>query len=285
MSQYAPIALFVYNRPNETKLVIEHLCKDDIARKSKIYVFSDGPKNKEDEGKVESVRDLIKHVFSDFDYELIENLDNKGLQDQIQNGIGYVFERHDSIIVLEDDLLLKDGGLIFLNEELVINSTNKTVFQISAFQFPVKAFQKFKTVLLPNISTWGWATWKDRWNLINNNELGDFVNLFEKNQWIKYKFNLFGGYPYSGLATKELKGLIQTWGIRYLIHVFLNKGVIVYPGSSYIENIGIGINATHTKEIGWQQVERVASENKKIKTGKNVTLNTLILSMFLKRSR
>ena len=44
--KYAPIALFVYNRPKHTLRVLESLKKNYLSKKTIIYIFSDGPKDK-----------------------------------------------------------------------------------------------------------------------------------------------------------------------------------------------------------------------------------------------
>ena len=41
MNSYAPIALFVYNRPKHVKRVIEAIKKNKISQDSIIYIFSD----------------------------------------------------------------------------------------------------------------------------------------------------------------------------------------------------------------------------------------------------
>ena len=41
MNSYAPIALFVYNRPEHVKRVIEAIKKNLIAQNSILYIFSD----------------------------------------------------------------------------------------------------------------------------------------------------------------------------------------------------------------------------------------------------
>ena len=43
--QYAPIALFTYNRVDKTKTVIESLLQNAEAKDSNLFIFSDGPKN------------------------------------------------------------------------------------------------------------------------------------------------------------------------------------------------------------------------------------------------
>ena len=40
----APLVLFVYNRPHHLKKTLNFLKKNYLARKTEIYIFSDGPK-------------------------------------------------------------------------------------------------------------------------------------------------------------------------------------------------------------------------------------------------
>ena len=44
----APIAFFAYKRPFHTQKTLESLIRNDLAAKSKIYVFIDGPKSNKD---------------------------------------------------------------------------------------------------------------------------------------------------------------------------------------------------------------------------------------------
>jgi hypothetical protein len=44
MQKLAPIALFVYNRPDHTRRTITHLKKNVLADESRLYIFCDAPK-------------------------------------------------------------------------------------------------------------------------------------------------------------------------------------------------------------------------------------------------
>ena len=48
MSNLSPICLFAYNRPNETKMCLNHLSKCKLAKKSELFIFIDGPRSKLD---------------------------------------------------------------------------------------------------------------------------------------------------------------------------------------------------------------------------------------------
>ncbi len=53
-NQLSPIALFAYNRPALLNLCIESLLKNDEAKDSNLYVFSDGPKLNADSSEIEN---------------------------------------------------------------------------------------------------------------------------------------------------------------------------------------------------------------------------------------
>ncbi|MCD4676324.1 MAG: glycosyltransferase family 2 protein [Desulfobacula sp.] len=99
---FAPIALFVYNRPNHTRKTLESLMENAEFSDSPLYVFCDGVKTKEDIPLVRETRELIRSYAMD-NAIVIESEKNKGLASSIIDGANYILERHKRIIVLEDD--------------------------------------------------------------------------------------------------------------------------------------------------------------------------------------
>ena len=55
MPEDVPIALFIFNRPDLTKLTIEQLSK---SKPPLLYVFADGPRNKDEEILCNSAREV-----------------------------------------------------------------------------------------------------------------------------------------------------------------------------------------------------------------------------------
>ena len=62
MKNLAPIIVFTYNRLNHLKFCINSLKKNKLCKESKVYIFSDGPKNNSDKLKVKKIRNYIKRV-------------------------------------------------------------------------------------------------------------------------------------------------------------------------------------------------------------------------------
>ena len=79
MQSFAPIALFVYNRPQHTERTIKFLKQNQLATESRLFIFSDGFKSAEDEAKVLEVRELLKNIEGFKSVEVVERKENMGL--------------------------------------------------------------------------------------------------------------------------------------------------------------------------------------------------------------
>ncbi len=62
MKNLAPIALFVYNRPDHTRQTVEALRNNILANESDLFIFSDAARNETDAEKVEEVREYIQTI-------------------------------------------------------------------------------------------------------------------------------------------------------------------------------------------------------------------------------
>ena len=62
MYDLAPIAFFVYNRPEHTKISLEALKKNYLAKDSNLIIFSEAAKDNDlDKKKVKQVREIIEN--------------------------------------------------------------------------------------------------------------------------------------------------------------------------------------------------------------------------------
>ena len=112
------MALFVYNRLNHTKRTLEALAANHLAQETEVYVFSDGGHDNSSWRTVNALREYLKefaarnaeeHLFRAI--HLIERPENFYLERNIIEGISHVFKQHDTIIVLEDDIVTAQGFL------------------------------------------------------------------------------------------------------------------------------------------------------------------------------
>ena len=76
----SPIALFVYNRLDNTQKTIEHLQRNSLADESILYIFSDGGKNEESWKKVKEVRNYLHTITGFKEVHIIERPENYYLE-------------------------------------------------------------------------------------------------------------------------------------------------------------------------------------------------------------
>ena len=88
----SPICLFTYNRLEETKLTIEALQANFLAKDSDLYIFSDGWKNENARASVLGVREFLKSVKGFKKIDILESDNNKGLAKSIIDGVTMVLE-------------------------------------------------------------------------------------------------------------------------------------------------------------------------------------------------
>lgn len=244
---YAPIVLFVYNRPEHTRLTVEALQKNTLAKDSELFIYSDAAKSKNDEIKVEEVREYIKKISGFKQVVIIERERNFGLANSIIDGVGKVINKYSKAIVLEDDIVTSQNFLQFMNNALDFYSDNKSIMSISGYMYPCKISHSYKKdiLLFNRFSSWGWGMWSDRWNLINFDIAANDKIFHDKN--LQKKFNV-GGEDLYNMLLLQLQGKINSWAIRTALTSALNDKVTVYPIKSLVKNIGFDNSGVHCGE-------------------------------------
>lgn len=244
----SPIVIFTYNRLDHIKTLINSLKKNSRFSKSKVFVFSDGPKNEIDKKKVETVRFNLKKLLISKNLEIIERKENIGLSKNVINGINQTLNIYEQAIILEDDLEVSPVFLNYMNEALDLYSDSENVASISGYMYPIDP-KKFSSnfFFLKLIESWGWGTWKRSWN---NFEI-DGVKLIKEINEKKLidEFNLSSGISYYKMLNDNIKGKNDSWAIRWYASTFLRNMVTLFPNKSFVKNTGIdnsGENCNYT---------------------------------------
>jgi hypothetical protein len=244
MNKIAPICFFVYARLDETKKSIEALKANFLSSQSDLYIFSDGPKNHLASDKVNAVREYIKGIDGFKKLTIIENEANKGLAESIISGVTSIVNTYGKAIILEDDLLTSKNFLDYMNHALNFYENHEKVLSISAFSFPMKYPEDypFDAAFGPRVSSWGWATWQEKWNKVDW-EVRDYKS-FQFNPIKRWQFNR-GGSDLSHMLDKQMSGKINSWAIRFCYHHYKYNMLNLFPRVSKIQNIGFGVEAEH----------------------------------------
>lgn len=257
MKNLAPIVLFVYNRPWHTRQTVEALQKNELASKSELFIYSDAPKNKEAKEKVNEVREYIKKVDGFKKVTIVEREKNWGLADSIIDGVTKIVNKYGKIIVLEDDLVTSPYFLRFMNDALEFYETEKRVWHISGWNYPIEGDGLGDVFLWRTMNCWGWATWANRWKYYDKNT-DKTITDFSKQDIDR--FNLDGAHNFWSQVVANKKGKINTWAIFWYATIYKNNGLCLNPTRTYVENIGndgSGVNCGITDAYSGQISEKL----------------------------
>ncbi|MHC4682881.1 MAG: FkbM family methyltransferase [Planctomycetota bacterium] len=236
-----PVVLVCYNRPRHTLEVLKALKQYDVKN---IYIFSDAPKRPEDVEAVSLTRRLV-HSIDWTKPTIIERTENLGLAQNIVTAVDYAFERYDRLILLEDDCVPQRYFFDFIQTCLEKYENNSSVFGISGYTVSIQAHllksYPHDLYFCPRIGSWGWATWKRAWQ----HHKGDLRQLLaianERNIDLTQ-----GGTDIPISVENFLKGQLQdVWTLNWVLSVYVNKGLYIYPTKSHVKNIGMDGTGLH----------------------------------------
>jgi len=239
----APIVLFVYNRPEHTRMTIEALQENTLASESELFIYSDAAKNVDVQDSVNTVREYLKTVDGFQSVTIIEREENWGLANSIINGVTEIVNEYGKIIVLEDDLVTSPYFLEFMNEALDFYRDKKDVWHISGWNYPLALDTEKELFLWRGMNCWGWATWADRWKNYEK-DVDSIMKGFSKED-IK-RFTIEHSIPnFWEQILANRSGQINTWAIFWYATIFQHKGLCLNPVKSYVRNIGLDGSGMH----------------------------------------
>lgn len=238
----APVAIFVYNRPWHFQQAIESLKRNELAEESTLFIFSDGPKGKRDNEGVEKVRMYAKTIIGFKNINIIEREQNLGLANSIISGVTEILNRHDCVIVLEDDMVTSPYFLRYMNDGLERYANEEKVASIHAYKLPIKNILP-ETYFIKGADCWGWATWGRAWKLFEQDGEKLLNELKRKKLGREFDFN--NSYGYTKMLEDQIMGKNNSWAVRWYASVFLKDMLTLYPGISLVTNIGTDSSGTH----------------------------------------
>jgi len=239
---YAPIALFVYNRPSHTQKTVEALKANELAHESDLFIFSDGPKGKEDLPAVNKVRNYITKIDGFRSIHIRERSINYGLAKSIILGVTEIVNQFKRIIVLEDDLVTSPFFLRYMNDALNLYANEERVICIHGYLYPIK-IELPETFFIKGADCWGWGTWERGWDLFEVDGQKLLHKLKAKKLTREFDFN--NSFPYTRMLEDQIAGKNDSWAIRWYASAFLAEKLTLYPGYSLVRNIGLDGSGTH----------------------------------------
>ncbi len=235
MQNLAPIALFVYNRPQHTERTLKFLKQNELAADSRLFIFSDGAKTIADEDKVQEVRDFIKKVDGFKSVEIIESKANLGLANSIIAGVSRLTSTYGQVIVFEDDLISSPYTLTYFNEALNRYRDEEKVMHIGAYMYALKDQDLPESFFYRAATSWGWATWARAWQNFEPN-IDTLIDQFDSQK--RSAFSIEHTMNFWKQMEGFKSGKNNSWAIRWYASIFLKGGLTLNPSQSLVNNIG-----------------------------------------------
>ena len=242
----APVAFFIFNRPQTTARVFAEIRR---AKPAHLLVIADGPREgvPDDAEKCAAARAVIEQV--DWDCTVQKNYAavNLGCKARMASGLDWVFATVEEAILLEDDILPHPTFFPFCQELLEKYRHDQRVMMISGCNF---LFGHRRTAdsyyFSRRVHCWGWATWRRAWQLYDVNmaawpafrDSGLLPEVLGPNKTHMLNWLNFMEATY--------QGLINTWDYQWVFTLWTQNGLAVMPHVNLISNIGFGPGATHT---------------------------------------
>ena len=253
----APIVLFVYNRPWHTQQTVEALQKNKLASESELFIYSDEAKNDDARVSVDEVRKYIDNITGFKKITVIKRDKNWGLANSIIDGVTKIVNEYGRIIVLEDDLVTSPYFLKFMNEGLTMYENEDKVASIHGYIYPIDNLPN--TFFIKGADCWGWATWKRAWDVFEPN--GQKILDELKSRGLEKGADFNNSYGLTQMLKDQIKGKNNSWAVRWYMSAFLKDMLTLYPGKSYVQNIGNDDRGTHCCVSDIFRVELCTSNN------------------------
>lgn len=239
---YAPILLFVYNRPEHTRRVIASLLQNQEAAASDLYIYADQCKDTASAQSVQEVRQYIRSISGFKRITLVERTENWGLARNIIDGVTTQVNAYGRVIVLEDDLVVAPYFLRFMNEALEVYKDEPRVGHIQACDF-THAPSLPDTFLIKWTGSWGWATWARAWKYFNPDGAALLHEL--ESRRLTHTFDFNGTYGFTRMLRRQIEGKNNSWAIRWNASLFLADILSLNVGKSLVQNTGFDGSGTN----------------------------------------
>ena len=194
---------------------------------------------------------LVKNIVTNISWNCIvyKNFSKKnlGLKKRIVSGLNWVFSKTKSAIILEDDCLPNRDFFTFCQKLLIYYEKNNTVRFITGNNFQKSKHNKKTSYYFSKYShIWGWATWKNTWELYcDDNRV--WKKYLSSKEFSKICPNYLERRYWRSMFDKVKSGKLKSWSIYLLFSIWKNSGLTATPSVNLVKNLGFNERGTNTK--------------------------------------
>jgi hypothetical protein len=236
------LAIFAYKRHQTLQNLLENLLLSPRIDEVDLHVFIDGPKSESDSMAVNCVRELVAEISTRIPLKVHTELENLGLKRSIIFGVDTLFKKYEKVIILEDDLEVSKYFIAYTLNQLELFESSKWVGSVTGFsELPSWYKSKSMTYCINRHCSWGWATWKDRWQAID-------WSILEKGPELDLSGLWKIGSDLPKLVDQARHQSIDSWSIIFDVNAYKFDWKCVQPRKTLVVNSGFDISATHKQQ-------------------------------------
>lgn len=238
-----------FNRPNLLSKVLHNVVKAEGL--TSLYIHIDGPRANypDDMSQVAACHNLIVDLAKEINIRYYFQENNLGCEKGMKFAIDWFFQQEESGVIIEDDILIHPQALQIAELALIKYQYISKVGQINLYNPIAKNVvnKELGSYFIDYPMLWGWACWRNRWEL----------NLNYPSKKLEFNFGNLGMNKSIGVVAARywLKKINRftddsnTWDIPWLVTCWSHRLICLSFSQSLTTNIGYGSSATHTKEI------------------------------------
>jgi hypothetical protein len=244
----APVALFLFKRPENTVKVMERIRE---ARPSTLLLIADGPREDRPEEKdlCEQTRELVLSMI-DWNPTILKNFSelNLGCRKRISSGLNWVFEQVPEAIILEDDCVPDPTFFRYASELLDRYRDEPKIGAISGDNYQPQPMDTPDHYYFSQFfHCYGWASWRRAWAHYDVT-LSKWPILRDQG-FLKKRFPKLEHSQYWTTIFDEVhQGRIDTWDYQWGFALWHYNMLTITPSWNLVTNIGIGQDSTHMKD-------------------------------------
>lgn len=253
-----PAILFlVFNRPVTTARVFDAI---RAARPSRLYVAADGARahRSGEKATAEEVRRIATAVDWPCQLTTLFRDENLGCKRAVSSAIDWFFAQEPEGVILEDDCLPHPDFFAYCAELLERHRDDDRVGLISGtaladLRSEGLVWDQEDYIFSRYFSVWGWASWRRVWR--------DYDVTIAA--WQQRRADVLGLTANRRLRSNHAKffddvsqGRLDTWDYQVAFMMWTTGRLAVSPRFNLVENIGFGVDATHTVRRGGEIEER-----------------------------
>lgn len=244
--QASPIVMIAYKRYDLVDRVLSNIEKCDTVQEHDIFMFIDGFRNESDVEGVKQTELVVRgHQKALPRLNVVVRERNYGCRENIVDAITQIINKFGRVIVVEDDILVSKTFLVAMERALEVYENDSRIWCINGYQDPllhIPASYKKDVYLNYMHQPWGWATWRNRWQLVDF-DMKDWL-LQRENVEIKQWIQTASLSLYS-LLDRQYQGYLKTWDVQCSLCMAQHRMFAVEPIYSLTKNIGVGVLGEH----------------------------------------